>query len=120
MALTRTTTVRIIKIAISLCVLLIIVIYAVSRSLNYARGPIIFVSEPSNWASIASSTTLIVGHVDRVRTIALNGHPITIDEQGNFKETIIIFSGMNTITLAAQDQFGRTTSTTLTLVGSKK
>jgi hypothetical protein len=52
-------------------------------------------------------TTHIIGRVERANTITLNGKAITIDEQGNFDETIIVFPGTNILTLVARDQFER-------------
>jgi hypothetical protein len=48
----------------------------------------------------------------------LNGQTITVDEAGNFSQTIIVFPGMNILTFHAHDQFGRDTDKQLQLFGS--
>ncbi len=108
MPFTRTTFLRIIKIGSAILIVLLIIAYAIWRSFAYARGPRITLSEPTNYASITSSTTHIIGRVERANTITLNGKTVTIDEQGNFNETIIVFPGTNILTLVAHDQFNRT------------
>jgi hypothetical protein len=119
MPLTRTTTLRLIKIAIIVFIAIIIIIYAISRSLNYTRGPKIDISEPTNGAVTASTTIDIVGQVERAHTLTINGSAVPIDEQGHFKQTIAIFPGINRPTLKATDQFDRTTETDLVIVGAK-
>ena len=87
--------------------ILLIVSYALWRSFNYARGPAIVLSEPTNFQTITSTTTHVIGQVARANTITLNGRPVTIDERGNFDETILVFPGTNFLTLEARDQFER-------------
>lgn len=70
-----------------------------------------------NGTSITSSTTEITGKVERAVHISLNGKPINIDEDGNFKETLIVFKGVNIITLEAKDQFDRGVQTEINLFG---
>jgi hypothetical protein len=117
MHFTRTSSIRLIKVVLSVIILLLIVGYAVWRSFDYARGPQITITEPTDWASISASTTPISGRVERAHDIYMNGMPLFIDEQGNFKETIIIFPGMNIITFTAHDQFERTVERQLRLTG---
>jgi hypothetical protein len=48
----------------------------------------------------------------------LNGHNISIDESGNWEQVIIIFPGINKITVYAEDQFGRNISKKLDIIGA--
>lgn len=118
MPVTRTTVIRSFRamgVVIAIC---IIVAYAIWRSLNYARGPMIVVFEPKNGSSIASSTVIVSGRAERVNRLSVNGQAISVDERGAFKERIVIFPGLNKLTLSADDQFGRSTKLTLDLVGT--
>jgi hypothetical protein len=108
MSFTRTTFLRNLKIGSTIVIILIIVAYALWRSFAYARGPHITITEPLNFSSINSTTTQVIGRVERANTITLNGKPITIDEQGNFNEIIVLFPGTNILTIKAHDQFDRT------------
>ena len=118
MTLTRTTLLRIIKIAVGLILAGLIIAYAIWGSLNYARGPVIDIISPANESAVDSTTVVIKGRVDRVNDVSLNGDPLSIDQQGNFIETVIIFPGMNELTFTAHDQFNRTTVKELDLVGT--
>ena len=113
---TRTTTIRLIKLLGILILAGIIIAYAIWRSLNYTRGPVINIIEPLNGSSTASTTITIRGIVERVNNIYLNGNALSIDEQGHFSETIIVFPGLNKISLKARDQFGREVKTILDIV----
>ena len=62
---------------------------------------------------------MIKGVVERAKNMLLNGNEINIDEKGDFSETIIVFPGINLITLTAKDQFGRSAIQLITLVGNK-
>jgi hypothetical protein len=119
MPLTRTKTLRLIKIVISILVALIIVIYAIWGSLNYTKGPKINILQPQNGATITSTTTDIIGTVERAHNLTINGNPVSIDEKGNFKLRIVVFPGINRPTLKVTDSFDRTTETTLEIVGAK-
>ena len=117
MPFTRTTLLRILKIGSAVLIVVLIVTYAIWRSLAYARGPHITITDPTDGASITASTTIIHGQVERTNNITMNGKSISIDEQGNFNETIIVFMGSNIITFEARDQFGRSVETELRLSG---
>lgn len=114
----RTTTLRFIRYGLIGLVAVVIVLYALSRSLNYIHGPRIEIFQPINGSAIASSTVTIIGRADRVNSLSLNGKAIFIDESGNFRETILVFPGINMITLTAHDQFDREVQNQLELVGT--
>ncbi len=115
--MTRSTTRYLIKIILTVIIGLTIFGYALWRSLGYARGPEIDISYPSDGYATTSAIINISGRAQRINSISLNGSPITIDESGNFSETIIVFPGINNISLEAKDQFGRQTDTKLRIVG---
>lgn len=115
--MTRTTTIRFLKILLALSIVGIISGYAIWRSMNYARGPEIDIYTPTDGFTATTSTVAIVGRAQRVNNLLLNGKSISVDEQGNFNETIIIFPGINIVTLEAHDRFERETVKRLKLVG---
>jgi hypothetical protein len=89
-------------------------IYLTSRA--YVSGPSIVIIEPADYAAFSISTTTIVGIAKRAQDITLDGRSITIDNNGNFSETILLMPGYNIETIAAHDQFGHTTEKRLELV----
>jgi hypothetical protein len=89
-------------------------IYRTSRA--YLSGPNIMITAPANYAAFSTSTATITGKAIRVQDITLDGQSITIDNEGNFSETILLMPGYNIETIAAHDQFGHVTQKRLELV----
>ncbi|MES2314519.1 MAG: hypothetical protein V4524_01095 [Patescibacteria group bacterium] len=118
MNLNRTATLRLIRLSAITLVAVIIIVYAFFRSLNYIHGPEINIFQPIDGSALASSTVTIIGQATRVNSLSMNGKTVFIDESGNFKETLLVFPGMNIITFTAHDQFGRTKTRQLQLVGT--
>ncbi|MBU6427056.1 hypothetical protein KGQ27_02340 [Patescibacteria group bacterium] len=115
--MTRTSTIRLLKIGTIALAAILIAAYAVWRSLDYARGPEIEIISPSNGASTASSTVEITGRALRASDLSMNGAQISVDQQGKFDETVVIFPGVNFITFDSGDRFGRTAEKILEVVG---
>lgn len=115
--LQRRLTSKIIKTGGITLLVIVITAYAIWRSLNYARGPEIIITSPIDGSGIISSTTIITGKVERAVNVSLNNKDINIDEEGNFKETLIIFKGNNILTFKATDQFERSVEEQLVLYG---
>ena len=92
-------------------------LYFIYRTFQaYFSGPSITVIEPSNYEAFSAPTTTILGVAKRVQDITLDGRSITIDDKGNFSETILLMPGYNIETIAAHDPFGHTTKQELDLV----
>ena len=119
MNITRSRFARIVRIAATALAILIVVLYASYRSLPYLRGPVIHIYQPLNGSSISSTTMTIIGKADRVNSLSLNDNPIQVDEAGNFRQIIIVFPGVNIVSLDATDQFGRRTHTDLEIFGTQ-
>ncbi len=113
----RSTNIRLIKWSLITLLFLIIAIFAFFRSLNYLKGPYIEINYPKNGAIISTKTIEISGVARRINKIYINDFSINIDEHGNWKETLIVFPGINKITLKVQDKFGRTSQKQLDIVG---
>jgi len=97
---------------------IIIIAYAISRTLDYARGPMIQVFWPVDGESATSSVITVKGRALRVNKLTLNGDPVSTDEQGDWSQAIIIFPGLNKLTLSADDQFGRNTKIRIDILGT--
>lgn len=115
---TRSKFLRLLRLIITMTALALIVSYIAWRSLSYARGPLVSVFEPVSGSSIATSTVTILGRADRISSLSLNGFAISVDQEGNFKQTIVIFPGVNVITIDAADKFGRKTRTEVRVFGA--
>jgi len=55
---------------------------------------------------IENNVEEITGNAINAINLTLNGREISIDENGNFNETIALLSGYNIINIKAQDKFG--------------
>lgn len=48
----------------------------------------------------------LTGNAKNATNVTINGREISIDQWGNFNETIMLLSGYNVITIKAEDKFG--------------
>lgn len=113
MIMTRTRFRKLIRLGVFALAAAVVAGYAAWRSLAYVLGPEILINEPVDGASVASSTTEIIGRAWRVSSLYLNGRPITMDQEGHFNQTIIVFPGVNFLTVSATDRFGRSAGKTV-------
>jgi len=120
MTLTRSKLLKISRFSLFLLIIFVIVTYAIWRSSDYARGPTIIIFEPENGYGTSSNVIIISGQAERINNLFLNGQNITIDERGNFRETIGLFPGVNIVSIVARDKFGRSTETRLQIVGKQE
>lgn len=119
MSLTRTRFNKLLRLSLLIVIIVVIVGYAAFRSLPYFKGPGLVIFEPANGSTISSTTVTIIGRASRVNLIEMNGAPIQIDESGNFKETLIVFPGINVISFDVTDQFKRKVHSELRLLGTQ-
>ena len=77
---------KILKISTIVTIVLVILGYSYFAFRDYINGPKIIVIEPINGSTISTSTILVKGQAFRIKDISLNGRPILIDENGNFKK----------------------------------
>ena len=96
-------------IKISFIVILIAVfgIYGFYKTKNLILGPDIEILSPKNGNNISNSYITIEGAAKRVSNLYLNGRKIFTDENGNFKENLLMAQGYNIIELSAEDIFRR-------------
>jgi hypothetical protein len=104
------------KITFFIATVAIIIGYSYFAFIDYISGPEIIILTPENGSTIASSTVSIQGQALRIQDITMNNRPILVDEQGNFKESVLLFRGYNVVLIYAKDKFGRTTEYKMELV----
>lgn len=110
---------KLFKISSILIIILIIVGYTLFTSHSFIAGPEIILTTPTSGSTIATSSVEVVGIAYRIQDITLNGKPILVDKEGNFKEIIVLAPGYNIFLFNAHDKFGRTTEYKLELVYKK-
>lgn len=103
------------KIIISSIAVFIIIVYAIFNSRLLLSGPNIDIYEPLDGSVFEEKITSIRGRAQNISFISLNGFPIFVDEEGNFKEKLLLSSGTSIIEFYARDKFGRETIKILNL-----
>jgi len=105
--LTRYGTKKIVRSALLVCTVCLVIGYALFATHDFILGPSLTVTEPVNGDSFTTPNIKIKGVVRRIRNITLNGRAITIDDKGNFSETVLLAPGYNVFELVVDDKFGR-------------
>ncbi len=97
---------KIIKI-VSLSVFFIfIIVYAFVTSKDLIYGVKITNVNIVDGAKMTESILKVNGNAKNAINLTLNGREISIDQQGNFEETIALLMGYNVINITALDKFG--------------
>ena len=102
---------KIVKIGGMAIFFLLIIIYAFFRSKDLVFGVKIRNVDINgvpiqSGATLAASTLEITGNARNAIDLTLDGREISVDQMGNFDETIALLPGYNIISIRAQDKFG--------------
>ncbi len=93
--------------SIFILIFCVVIGYAIFATHDFILGPSLIITEPLNGSSFTISSIHIKGVVERIRDISLNGRSITMDDKGNFNETVLLAPGYNIFTFIVKDKFGR-------------
>ena len=85
---------------------LLIFVYAFFRSHDLIVGVKIKNVNIVDGEKVASNVLRVTGNAKNATNITLNGREISVDQAGNFDETIALFSGYNVVSIRAKDKFG--------------
>ncbi len=99
---------KIVKIAGISIFFLAILSYAFFVSHNFIYGVKIRNVNIVDGSKVADSLLPVTGNAKNAITLTLNGREISIDQDGNFTETIALLPGYNIINIKAIDKFGYT------------
>jgi cytoskeletal protein RodZ len=78
--------------------------------------PKLVVTNPKNNVNIEGNSVNVEGVTDTGATLLINGVEVGIDQGGSFRESISLLSGVNTITVRAQNKMGKYTEVKETVV----
>jgi hypothetical protein len=95
---------------------LIIILYTLFQARFLILGPEVSLISPLDGLVATTSPLEIIGVARNVTFISLDDRPIFLDEQGNFKETMLLSKGFSTIIVKARDRFGRETERTTRVI----
>lgn len=86
----------------------LIIIFAFFRSKDLIFGVKIKNVNIIDGAKVTNGILEVKGNAKNATNLTLNGREISIDQQGNFDETIVLLIGYNIIDIKAEDKFGDT------------
>ncbi|MCE9585358.1 hypothetical protein K8Q94_01930 [Candidatus Nomurabacteria bacterium] len=96
---------------------LTILVYAFFSSRSLIFGVKIKNVNITDGAKVEKNILEIKGNAKNAINITLNGREISINQQGDFDETIILLSGYNVIDIKAKDKFGKEDEKIFRLIG---
>ena len=103
----RHATRRLLKIIVISIVLICLLGYTAYEIQKIISGPRITVLSPKNGVVISDPLVEISGVAENIKDISLNDRKIFIDEQGNFKEKLLLYPGYNIMSIKAEDRYKR-------------
>lgn len=95
---------------------LAIFLYIGWQVLILTAPPRLAVTSPKDDTNVEGNSIIVEGTTDTGATLLINGVEVGIDEGGVFKESIGLQSGVNIITVRAQNKMGKYTETKKTVV----
>ncbi len=95
---------------------IVIITYSFFASRELLMGPQINIISPENGSLVDEPLIVIHGNTKNIKSISLNDLPIFIDQEGRFKEQLLLAPGYTILTLRAKDRFGREVVKRLELV----
>jgi len=106
----------IIRIALIVVIITGIIGYSFFQSRNLIKGPQIILKNPETGTTLAHPLVAIEGTAQNISFITLNDRQIFVDNDGNFKEELLLSPGYNMWEIEAKDKFGRIVSKKIELV----
>lgn len=84
----------------------LLLIYGVWQAREFLMGPRVHLDSPAEGQIFEDDLVEVSGNAKDVSKFTLNGRTVFTDENGNFKEKILLTKGVNELTLYAEDKFG--------------
>ena len=97
---------KILKLATLILFFTIIIGYAFFRSSDLIFGVKIKNVNLIDGATVENNILSISGTAKNATKLILNGREISVDQVGNWQETIVLLLGYNMINIKAEDKFG--------------
>ena len=108
---------KIVKITSLSALFIFITAYAIFNAKDLIFGVKIKNVNIENGVDSEINIVKITGNAENAKNLTLNGREISIDQAGNFNETIALLSGYNIITIEAKDKFGYKDEKNYQLIG---
>ncbi len=92
---------------------LALIFYLVFQYKDAFISPSVNVSTPKENETVSSTLILVSGTTNPENVVYVNNFPVSVDENGNFKKSISVFSGKALINIKVVNRFNKTTEKTL-------
>lgn len=89
-------------------VFVFLVFYALYQARRFLSGPHVSITNPDEGALLRNGILVVRGSARNVAEIFLEGRRVFMDENGAFREELLLAPGSSTIEIRARDKFGRT------------
>ncbi|GMQ95416.1 MAG: hypothetical protein BMS9Abin13_529 [Patescibacteria group bacterium] len=90
--------------------------YSYYRVKDFVIGPSITISSPQAGATLSYSLVEVSGTAKNISYLSLDGRQIFTDEEGVFREKLLLYPGYNIISMRASDRFERETEEIIEVV----
>lgn len=97
----------------------VVIGYAIFSARHIITGPIINVSSPKDGEVLSDNFADIRGVSENLNYISLNDRQIFIDDNGNFREKLLLYPGLNILKFYGKDKFGREITKNIRVIGSE-
>jgi len=87
--------------------LVIFMLFGLYKAKDFLVGPKIVIESPIDGQAVSNSYLEIRGAAKNVSLLYLNGRQIFTDQNGNFKENLLLARGYNILQIEAKDKFNR-------------
>jgi hypothetical protein len=91
-------------------------LYGIFRAYPLFMGPVAVITSHHDGMLVSSTTFQVSGYAKRASTLYLQGAPITINEKGEFKETLVSHAPYTILILVATDKYGTSATTTMRVI----
>lgn len=96
-------------------IVVLIASYGFYQSRFLLKGPELSVWDPTDGSAVLQSVLEIKGEAKNISYISLDGRQIFVNEEGAFKEKVLLSPGYNALTFKATDKFGKEVEKTIGL-----
>ena len=111
---------RIIKVVGTLGFFIFIIIYSLFRMKTISTGVDLVVQNIENGGIYTEGVLEIKGNAKRAKVLEINGREISINQNGDFTDFLVLSPGYNIITVSAEDKFGKITKETFEVMREGK
>lgn len=82
---------------------------------RFAAVPRLIVTEPSDGENIEGNSVEIAGFTDKDAKLTINEQPIIVNDNGEFKENVLLQKGINAIKISSTNRFEKSASKTFNI-----